>query len=109
MEMIKKHTYGDLVYLLMISASIIAFVANTSGGVFAREQLAINIEKRKPSVYLSYVGKGEIYENCSAKRQVTYELKLHNNSPYRINIDANSDLDSSTKKRIILSDGKQKE
>ncbi len=62
------------------------------------------MQEDKPSIYLSYVGVGSIDENCSLKKQNTYQLKLHNNSSYPININANYNVKSPALD-LRLSDG----
>lgn len=78
------------ILLSLFALIVVTSEAQTNGSRSSSNTLLNKgIEKDKPSIYLSYVGAGSINENCSLKKQPTYQLKLHNNSPYPININAN--------------------
>lgn len=59
-----------------------------------------NLDKTKPSVYLSFVATETVDEDCSLKKVSAYRLALHNNTSRPINISANYSATDATKLRL---------
>lgn len=77
--------YLGCIIILVITA--VAIMQNTA--LSQNSFITIRkIDTDKPSVFLSFESKVSSFEQCTRKEQVSYRLKLYNNTSVPINVDA---------------------
>jgi hypothetical protein len=62
----------------------------------------VDLDKNRPSVYLSFVSAAAVDEDCSLKKVAAYRLALHNNTSRPINVQATYSANEPTTKLRLL-------